>query len=81
MIKELISCLVSKLIANLNEPPECTICYEPFLQGKRKLLRKKKLKVKIGQVIARLECFCVLHNSCFDNWLKMKQFCPLHAPF
>ena len=45
---------------------ECTICFDEY---------------KIGDKLARLECFCVFHKSCLDNWLSRKQCCPLHSHF
>lgn len=45
---------------------ECTICFEEY---------------EIGQTLARLECFCVFHKPCLDNWLSRKQCCPLHLHF
>lgn len=42
---------------------ECMICYEEY---------------EIGQMVSRLECFCVFHKSCLENWLSRKQCCPLH---
>lgn len=42
---------------------ECTICFEEF---------------SLGDTLARLECFCVFHKACLDNWLSRKQCCPLH---
>ena len=37
---------------------ECTICFDEF---------------EVGQVCARLECLCVFHKSCLENWLSRKQ--------
>jgi len=42
---------------------ECTICFEEYA---------------IGETLARLECFCVYHKTCLNNWLSRKQCCPLH---
>lgn len=42
---------------------ECTICFEEYEQG---------------QICSRLECLCVYHKVCLDNWLSRKQCCPLH---
>jgi len=42
---------------------ECMICYEEYEKG---------------QMVSRLECFCVYHKSCLENWLSRKQCCPLH---
>jgi len=42
---------------------ECTICYEEFEEG---------------AVIARLDCFCIFHKKCIDQWFKKSNKCPLH---
>jgi len=44
---------------------ECTICFEPF---------------NLGQVIVTIECMCVYHKTCANNWWKKKNSytCPLH---
>jgi len=38
---------------------ECTICFEPF---------------NLGQVIVTIECMCVYHKTCANNWWKKKEF-------
>jgi hypothetical protein len=53
-----------ELQKNLPES-ECSICYEDFLQG---------------QNVARMECMCVFHKHCIDEWFVKKHHCPLHAP-
>lgn len=47
----------------INGDKECMICYEEY---------------EIGQMVSRLECFCVFHKSCLETWLSRKQCCPLH---
>jgi len=42
---------------------ECSICYEEFQKG---------------VVVARMDCFCVFHKLCIDNWFKKQAKCPLH---
>jgi len=44
---------------------ECTICFEPFISG---------------QIIVTIECLCVYHKICINNWWKKKNTCtcPLH---
>lgn len=42
---------------------ECLICYDEYEKG---------------QMVSRLECFCVFHKNCLENWLSRKQCCPLH---
>lgn len=43
---------------------ECPICLDEY---------------EVGQMCARLECLCIFHKSCLDNWLSRKQCCPLHV--
>jgi hypothetical protein len=43
---------------------ECTICYDEFEEG---------------NVIARMDCFCIYHKKCIDSWLKKHPKCPLHS--
>jgi len=42
---------------------ECTICFEEF---------------ENGDVIARMDCFCVFHKKCIELWFKKANKCPLH---
>lgn len=43
---------------------ECTICLEEF---------------KVGDAMARLECFCRFHRSCIDSWfVNHPGRCPIH---
>ncbi|KAI0186013.1 FYVE zinc finger-domain-containing protein [Xylaria flabelliformis] len=43
---------------------ECTICLEEF---------------KVGDLMARLECFCRFHRSCIDSWFVNRPGrCPVH---
>ncbi|GAP83358.1 putative Fyve zinc finger protein [Rosellinia necatrix] len=43
---------------------ECTICLEEF---------------KVGEEMARLECFCRFHRSCIDSWfVNHPGRCPIH---
>ncbi|RYC58207.1 hypothetical protein CHU98_g8004 [Xylaria longipes] len=43
---------------------ECTICLEEF---------------KVGDEMARLECFCRFHRSCIDSWFVNRPGrCPIH---
>jgi len=45
---------------------ECTICFEEF---------------QTGDQIARLECFCVFHKGCVDEWFQKSRKCPLHKDY
>jgi len=42
---------------------ECTICFEEFQKGNS---------------IARLDCFCVFHKHCLEQWFRKTRVCPLH---
>lgn len=42
---------------------ECGICYEEF---------------KAGQSVARLNCLCVYHLHCIDEWFGRGHQCPVH---
>ncbi|VDD91037.1 unnamed protein product, partial [Enterobius vermicularis] len=42
---------------------ECAICLEEMV---------------VGDIIARLECFCIYHKTCIDKWFKIKNCCPEH---
>lgn len=44
---------------------ECIICFE---------------ELEKGQTIARLQCLCIYHKHCIENWLKRSQSCPGHPP-
>ena len=48
---------------DLQHEQECAICFEPFYQG---------------EIIARLECLCIYHKRCLDQWNQRKRCCPLH---
>jgi hypothetical protein len=43
---------------------ECPICLERLLKDHE---------------VARLECLCVFHRTCLDDWLAKKPSCPLHT--
>ncbi len=51
------------LTENLQHEQECAICFEPFYQR---------------DIIARLECLCIYHKRCLDQWNQRKRCCPLH---
>lgn len=51
------------LTENLNIDQECSICFEPFRQQ---------------DIVARLECLCIYHKKCLDQWSQRKRCCPLH---
>lgn len=55
--------LVTRLHENLSPSHECIICFEPFLKDER---------------IARLNCMCVYHLSCIDDWFSRGKTCPVH---
>jgi len=42
---------------------ECLICYEDL---------------DTGQEIARLQCLCIYHLKCLQDWFKVKEECPKH---
>lgn len=42
---------------------ECAICLEEMVAG---------------DIIARLECFCIYHKHCIDEWFRIKNCCPEH---
>ncbi|KAE9552658.1 hypothetical protein FO519_004137 [Halicephalobus sp. NKZ332] len=42
---------------------ECSICLEDM---------------ETGQTVARLECLCIYHKTCLDEWFKRKNVCPQH---
>lgn len=44
---------------------ECIICFE---------------ELEKGQTIARLQCLCIYHKHCIDDWLTRSQSCPGHPP-
>jgi E3 ubiquitin-protein ligase ZNRF1/2 len=48
---------------DLNNEQECGICFEPFYQK---------------NIVARLECLCIYHKQCLDEWGQRKRCCPLH---
>lgn len=46
---------------------ECPICFEDFLKG---------------QVIVRIDCLCIFHKKCIDEWYKYSKvdgICPIHS--
>jgi ferredoxin len=45
---------------------ECAICFEEF---------------KRGQVIYRMNCFCIYHSTCINTWFKKNnnKLCPVHG--
>eukprot|EP01113_Clastostelium_recurvatum_P007714 TRINITY_DN13609_c0_g1_i1.p1 TRINITY_DN13609_c0_g1~~TRINITY_DN13609_c0_g1_i1.p1 ORF type:complete len:512 (-),score=93.50 TRINITY_DN13609_c0_g1_i1:39-1574(-) len=44
---------------------DCTICFEDFASG---------------QTVFRLECMCLFHKVCIQEWFVKKPHCPLHVP-
>jgi len=42
---------------------ECTICFEEFHKG---------------DMIARMDCFCIFHKNCLERWFNKVRTCPLH---
>jgi len=42
---------------------ECFICFEYFREG---------------QMVARVDCMCIFHQSCIDQWYARKRCCPFH---
>lgn len=48
---------------NLHNEQECGICFEYFHQK---------------DIVARLECLCIYHKKCLDEWGQRKRCCPLH---
>jgi hypothetical protein len=48
---------------DFNTEQECGICFEYFHQK---------------DIIARLECLCIYHKKCLDEWGQRKRCCPLH---
>uniref|UniRef100_A0AC35GF38 RING-type domain-containing protein n=1 Tax=Panagrolaimus sp. PS1159 TaxID=55785 RepID=A0AC35GF38_9BILA len=42
---------------------ECSICLDDM---------------EIGNTVARLECLCLFHKDCLDQWFKRKNVCPQH---
>uniref|UniRef100_A0AC34GCG9 RING-type domain-containing protein n=1 Tax=Panagrolaimus sp. ES5 TaxID=591445 RepID=A0AC34GCG9_9BILA len=42
---------------------ECSICLD---------------EMEIGNNVARLECLCLFHKECLDEWFKRKNVCPQH---
>ncbi|CAF3186470.1 unnamed protein product [Rotaria socialis] len=48
---------------NLHNDQECAICFEPFCRQ---------------DTVARLECLCIYHKKCLDEWGQRKRCCPLH---
>lgn len=42
---------------------ECEICFDEY---------------RVGDVVARMDCFCVYHKKCIDAWLGRGHKCPLH---
>jgi len=51
------------LTDDINNEQECAICFEPFCQK---------------DIVARLECLCIYHKQCLDEWGQRKRCCPLH---
>lgn len=42
---------------------ECDICMDDML---------------VGNVIARLQCLCIYHKKCIDQWFDVNRSCPKH---
>jgi len=42
---------------------ECDICFEEF---------------KIGDICARMACFCLYHKHCIEKWFTKQKHCPTH---
>jgi hypothetical protein len=51
------------LMEDFSNEQECAICFEPFRQR---------------DIVARLECLCIYHQQCLDQWSQRKRCCPLH---
>ncbi|KAJ3413268.1 hypothetical protein HDV05_008254 [Chytridiales sp. JEL 0842] len=43
---------------------ECVICFEDM---------------RPGNVLVRMDCFCVYHKHCVEGWFQRKKSCPVHA--
>jgi hypothetical protein len=54
---------IETLTDDINHEQECAICFEPFYQQ---------------DIVARLECLCIYHKQCLDEWGRRKRCCPLH---
>lgn len=54
---------IEVLTNDLNNEQECVICFEPFCQQ---------------DIVARLECLCIYHKKCLDEWSQRNPCCPLH---
>jgi hypothetical protein len=33
----------------------------------------------MGETIARVECMCVFHKCCLEQWYAKKRCCPFHV--
>lgn len=58
----ILTILGSKISADV-EGKECGICFEAF---------------HAGQECATLNCLCMFHRHCIENWFRQKRACPLH---
>jgi len=50
-------------ILKVKREDECGICYEDF---------------RVGDTVARLDCFCIYHKRCIDAWFVRGNKCPVH---
>lgn len=66
--------VVQQLHAPLSNPSECIICFEPFDAGNCCVF----FLIPQGQHVSRLECLCVYHEACLNQWLAKSPHCPLH---
>jgi len=57
--------VVQQLTSDLNSSIECAICLDPFMEG---------------QSVARVDCMCLFHSCCFNEWMKRSPYCPSHIP-
>jgi hypothetical protein len=42
---------------------ECSICFDDFQQG---------------EMVARVECMCIFHQCCIEQWFQKRKCCPFH---
>ena len=54
---------VEILSEDFSREQECTICFERFYQQ---------------DIIARLDCLCIYHKKCLDEWSQRKRCCHLY---
>ena len=56
-------CNIEVLTNDRDDDEECAICFEPFCQG---------------EFIARLQCLCIYHQFCLEQWNERRLSCPVH---